>query len=164
MWKCPPYLASRSFARLSLQSELKKVKSSEEVAGVVREGRGDVCLTHRSALELYERRGTELRPLDPHPFTGACFGSEQAWLEWCRCSSWWEWQHVVYVTRAKNHRYRAHFDRRPQVVHVSLWLRFTKIHDLGQYYRSCRHGLLAYAAFPNLHPDMKISACNSTVG
>ena len=91
--------------------------------------------------------------MEPHPVTGKAFQSDEDWRQWCRRTSWWEWKQLVYV-RSERNVFRAHFNARPKVVHVSPWLHFSTLGDPARYFTSCRHGLLAYCAFPNRHPHM----------
>ena len=140
------------------------MRSGGQVAGdISRQGTDDVRLTARSALQLYEERGQEARPVEPHPVTGKAFQSDEDWRQWCRRTSWWEWKQLVYV-RSERNVFRAHFNARPKVVHVSPWLHFSTLGDPARYFTSCRHGLLAYCAFPNRHPHMGSASAIQELG
>ena len=53
LWTFQPYLASRGFARLALNTELRKLRGPSQVAAQYPEAEGEVELTHKSALQHY---------------------------------------------------------------------------------------------------------------
>ena len=148
LWGFPPYLASRAFTRMSLRTELKKLKTPEEMAWDPE----DKTLTKLSALGKYEDRGAELPPKSPHPITGYVFSSTGEWQDWMKLASWWDWKQLVYVTNRQGKTY-AHFNAKPKIVHVSPWLRFGELADPKHHGQSCRYALIGYMAFPNGHPQ-----------
>ena len=72
LWGFPPYLASRSFTRLSLNVELKRLRTAGEMlrgAGGEDDGRP---LTRMSALEQYENRWEAAMPPRAIPYHWLC--------------------------------------------------------------------------------------------
>ena len=150
LWKFPASMSSRSFTRLTLSSELRKLREPSHVA---LNSDGEARLTRMSNLERYQERGKERMPREPHPFTQEVFAEQAAWATWCQGASWWDWRRLVWVTAARGGA-QAHFVAKPKIVHVSPWIHFSKVFDPERHYSSCRHALLAYCAFPNKHPQM----------
>lgn len=83
LWHFPPYLSSRGFTRISLNTELKKLKRPGEVRPKMDQDDEDATLTKQSVLDRYEHRGKELPPKGPHPISGERFDSSDAWQAWC---------------------------------------------------------------------------------
>ena len=105
---------------LSLNSELKPLRSKADIAAAVEQGVAAPTLTGKSSMGRYEGglMGT-LPPTEPRPVTGVVFANlpPAAWAAWCARASWWDWRRLIYLTSARGAQ-RAHFNDRPKVAHV----------------------------------------------
>jgi hypothetical protein len=160
-FRLPRFLSSRSFRRLAIRTESKRLKTPKELGPA---GDVDVSLYGRSQADVYLSRGDLSFPSarylqERHPVTGqtlsdyvvsvatgrstasdsGCSEVEACWPDFLKRLSWWEFVRLFNV-RGKSFRFKPC----PDVVSVSPFPRLAKATQKDEWFAAVRNALLAY--------------------